>query len=96
MQYNDESLPLRYRITSYLNAAMMGFLEGDTDSLCQMVSDNIKRLMNVDVPRGSIRIVVDDLQNPIRKCLSIHIDHEGEHYESVIVNLKYDTGCDDY
>lgn len=86
------ALSSRYAITSYLNRAMMGFMEGSSDGLVWMVSENLKRYYNLDVPRDSVKIIIDELENPTRKCWSIHVDHEGQHYESVIVNLKYDTG----
>lgn len=82
----------RYEITRYLNNAMMGFLEGSSDGLRSCVIDNLKRRFNIDVSKDNVKIIIDELQNPNRYCWSIHVEHEGNHYESVIVNLKYDTG----
>lgn len=85
-------LARRYEITSYLNRAMMGFLEGCPAGLCKCVVDNLKRMFGLEVPIAAVKIIIDDLNDPIRKCWSIHVDIDGQHYESVIVNLKYDTG----
>jgi hypothetical protein len=82
----------RYEISSYLNQAMMGFMEGSTDGLAGMVADNLKRRFGIDVPRSNVRVIIDKLANPDRMCWSIHVEHDGQHYESVIVNLRYDTG----
>lgn len=82
----------RYEITNYLNKAMMGFMEGSTDGLCGLIVDNLHRRFNMDVPRESVKVIIDRLSEPDRHCWSIHVEHEGQHYESVIVNLKYDTG----
>ena len=85
----------RSEVTEYLNKVMIGFLEGSDDGLAGRVADNLKRRFNMDVLRSSVKIVIDKLENPERICWSIHVDHDGQHYESVIVNLKYDTGYED-
>jgi hypothetical protein len=82
----------RYEVTTYLNHAMMGFMEGSTDGLRDMVVDNLKRRFDMDVPKDDAKVIIDDLENPPRMCWSIHVEHDGQHYESVIVNLKYETG----
>lgn len=82
----------RYAVTRYLNGAMMGFMEGTTDGLRDGVIGNLKRRFDMDVSQGDVKVVVDALANPSRMCWSVHVEHGGQHYESVIVNLKYDTG----
>lgn len=71
---------------------MMGFAEGTSDGLCESVVRNMKRLFNIEVPRECVKVVVDYLENPKRDCWSIHVDLNGTHFESVIVNMRYDTG----
>ena len=71
---------------------MIGFLEGTTDGLARLVVENLKRRFGLVVPFESVKIIIDQLENPERFCWSIHVDHESLHLESVIVNLKYDTG----
>lgn len=82
----------RYEITRYLNSAMIGFIEGTTNGMCKLVVDNLKRRFDMDVPLSAVKVIIDDLKDPDRHCWSIHVDHDGQHYESVIVNLGYDTG----
>lgn len=82
----------KYDVTKYLNGTMMGFLEGNSDGLARAVIDNFKRQFNMIVPSDAVKVIIDRLENPDRMRWSIHVDHEGQHYESVIVNLKYDIG----
>lgn len=95
MKYDDETIPLRYRITTYLNKFMMGFLEGTSDGVRDKTVRDFKRVFNIDLLKEDVKIVSDVLYDPYRPCWSIHVDHAGEHYESVIVNLNYDTGWED-
>lgn len=79
----------RFEITDLLNGSMMGFLEGTREGLRDSVRKRLSlRGLSVDV--DCISIVCDDL--PPRRMLSIHLDVNGEHYESVAVNIHYDTG----
>jgi hypothetical protein len=82
----------RYEVTSYLNRTMIGFAEGTSSGLCGSVISNMKRLFNVEVSHECVKVIVDYLENPKRDCWSIHVDLNGEHFESVIVNMRYDTG----
>jgi hypothetical protein len=86
------TLDKRYEITTYLNNTMIGFLEGNSDGLIELIVDNFKRRFDMIILRENVKIIIDNLQNPDRYCWSIHVDHVSQHYESVIVNLKYDSG----
>lgn len=82
-------------VSTYLDGTVIGFLEGTSDGIKKSVKDNFKRRFDIDIPLEAITVIIDDLQNPPRRCMSIHVDHEGQHYESVIRNLNYHTGYED-
>lgn len=91
MKINDNQ-DLRFEISRYLNGAIIGLIEGTIDGIKASVVDNLKRRFGLDVSIDSVNIIIDKLQDPVRTCWSIHVEHEGGHYESVIRNLKYDDG----
>lgn len=87
---------LRYAIFQFLNKFIIGFLEGTHEGMKGMVVDNFKRKFGMDITREQVKIVVDNLENPRRRCLSVHVDVGNDHYESVIRNILYHDGWVDY
>ena len=90
----DTSFSLRYRISTFLNRYLEGFLEGSSDGIRSSIVRNMKLRFDMDISPESVTVLFENLTNPPRRCWSIHIDHQGNHYESVIANLDYDCGLD--
>jgi hypothetical protein len=86
----------RYQISNFLNNMLMGLLEGTSKHLHDLTKRRLKEQFNINLQDDQIKIIIDDLKNPDRHCWSIHIDYADEHYESVIVNMGYYNGADDY
>lgn len=82
----------RWEVTDDLNRTMIGFAEGTDDGLVGFVVRHLNEKFGMNLKRDDVKIVVDLLENPDRRCWSIHVDSEGHHYESVMVNLMYDSG----
>jgi hypothetical protein len=86
----------RFEITRTLDGIILGFLEGSKDGLVRFAIRMLKNRNNIVVDAGNVTIVDDYLDNSERRCWAIHVEHEGEHYESIIRNLKYNTGAEDW
>jgi hypothetical protein len=84
----------RYEISKYLDGHVIGFYEGSDSGIRQSVVRSLNK-KGLPITVENVRIVIDELDNPRRHCMSIHVDYNNEHYESIIRNLLYDTGCED-
>ena len=83
----------RFDVTQYLNNFILGFLEGSDGGIKQSVARRLK-WEGLNVTEDNITVICDELQTPIRRMLSVHVECDGEHYESISKNILYDTGDD--
>lgn len=76
----------------------MGFMEGTREGLRDHVVYKMQHQFGVIVKPEDVKIVVDRLPEPApeRLCWSIHMEYDGQHYESVIRNMRYDSGEEDW
>ena len=74
-------------MTEFLNSSVMGFMEGVLTHLKESVEKRF--VTRFGVKPDSVAVLRDDLSNPDRVLLSIHVEVNGEHYESVHRNGLY-------
>lgn len=98
--YHDTALPLRTRISRMLDACVLGFLEGSVTGMQETVAYKLKYNFNIVIPRENITVIFETLNSIAdvdgndhkRRCLSVHVKHDDQHYESIIRNISYDDG----
>jgi hypothetical protein len=84
----------RRDITRMLNSAVTGFMQ---ESLDVVRVSLVKRFMiqfKLKVKPEDIVLIIDQLYEPPRCVMSVHLDIDGEHYESIIRNVDHDYGYD--
>jgi hypothetical protein len=82
----------RWGMSSFLNNCMMGFMEGTKSGLTGLVARNLRLYHGVVLSSGEC--YVQEVSTDKVRLWSLQIDHNGEHYESVYTNGKYDSGFD--
>jgi len=82
-------MPERHEISHFLNKFVLGLLEGTVDGVRDGVVRNFKMKWDIELDPNKVRVILETISNPERRCLSIHVDHDGQHYESVIRNINY-------
>ena len=86
----------KHVIQTMLNNSLMGLIQGSPEHLIKSIIRRFKLINQFVITEDNIKVVIDELENPKRVCWSIHMEYDGVHYESLIRNMSYDTGEEDY
>jgi len=86
----------RIAMFEFLNKVVLGFMEGTKDGMRDGTVRRAKEVLDVDLDPDSVTVIFEWIENPKRRLISIHVEHEGEHYESILRNGLYNEGYEDW
>lgn len=77
-------------MSRFLDRSVLGFMEGTTDAMRSSIARRFLLQFGREV--DSVTVLLEEIPNPTRRVLSVHLECGGEHYESIIRNIMYDDG----